>query len=153
MGAPLTIYNLYELTGGPHQYLLAKAIQREFSNSDQSAEDAARVAVERRFEMLVASQQRQQKYEQSTLVGTWEDACPDGDVFYSDNSGLSVEIWFSLDVKHGRHFVFGIAETEQQFWNSVQLLYDDGDLWGFDEFARPAEHKTVWLCKDRDITM
>jgi len=152
MGAAFTIYNLYELTGGSQEFLLVKAILREFSNADQSAEDAVRTDVDSRFSTIVASQQPKLQFNESRFIATWEDAWPEHDIFYSDESEIALEIWYSIDHKYGRYFVFGIAETEEQFWNQIREQYDDGSLWGFDEFSRPATRVRTWLVQDRDIT-
>lgn len=81
MGAPLTIYNLYELAGGSENYLLVKAERPEFPNWSQPAEDAAIAAVESRFEAILAFQESQLGFNETKLIGTWEDAYPEGNVF------------------------------------------------------------------------
>lgn len=58
---------------------------------------------------------------------------------------MPLEVWVATDTKYGLYFVFGIAESEESFWNDLHDLYVDGDLWGFEEFARPATLKRVWL--------
>lgn len=145
MGAPITIYNLYQLVGGNEQLLLVKAQRPKFPNWSQSLEDAAIDAVDSQFSAMVAARQIRLRFTEAKLIGTWEDAYPEGDVFYSDGSDFPVEVWFACDTKYRRYFVFGIASSEQDFWNKVGELYADGGLWGFEEFARPATCQRVWL--------
>lgn len=145
MGAPLTIYNLYELVGANQRHLLVKAERPEFPNWDQNAEDAAIDAVDSHFTSLVAAQQHRLGFTGTTLIGTWEDAYPKGDVFYTDQSDILVDVWITTDTKYGRYFAFGIAKSEEDFWNALRELHADGDLWGFEEFVRPATCQRVLL--------
>lgn len=145
MGAPLTIYKLYRLDGGNEQLLLVRAKRPEFPNWSQPAEDAAIDAVDSEFTASVAAQQSRLRFSNAKLIGTWEDAYPEGDIFYSDQSDIPVEIWFALDMKFQCYIVFGIADSEESFWDTLRELHSQGDLWGFEEFARPAQRQRVWL--------
>ena len=149
MGAPLTIFNLYRLVGGNEQLLLVRANRSEFPNWSQPAEDAAIDTVDSEFTATVAAQQSRLRFSNAKLIGTWENAFPEGDIFYSDQSDIPVEIWLALDTKYQRYFVFGIAETENSFWDGLSDLHSQGDLWGFEEFARPAQRQRVWLVQLR----
>ena len=145
MGAPLTIYKLYRLDGGNEQLLLVRAKRPEFPNWSQPAEDAAIDAVDSEFTASVAAQQSRLRFSNAKLIGTWEDAYPEGDIFYSDQSDIPVEIGFALDMKFQCYIVFGIADSEESFWDTLRELHSQGDLWGFEEFARPAQRQRVWL--------
>jgi hypothetical protein len=149
MGAPLTIYNLYQLVGGNEKLLLVRAERPEFPNWSQPAENAAIDAVDSEFIATVAARQSALRFSEAKLIGTWEDAYPQGDIFYSDQSDIPVEVWFALETKYQRYFVFGIADSENAFWDALSELHSEGDLWGFGEFARPALRQRVWLVQSR----
>lgn len=145
MGAPLTIFRLYKLNGCAESHLLIRAVRPEFPNASQPAEDAAIGAVDAEFDSLLAQQKTELGFATADQIGTWEDGLPEGDVFYSANTGTPVAVWTTHDTKHKGLFAFGIAETETQFWQQLKELSDDGDLWGYEEFSRPAEQRRVWF--------
>ena len=145
MGIPLEIYNLYELVGGSERYLLVKAERPEFPNWSESAKDAAVDATESQFTQILAAQKARLGFTETKLLGTWEDAYPEGDLFYSDQSDIPLDVWIATDTKYNRYFVFGIAKSEEEFWNALSELHADGDLWGFEEFTRPAKCERVWF--------
>ena len=145
MGAPLTIYNLYHLVGGNELLLLVRGERPEFPNWSQPAEDAAIDSVDSEFKAIVAAQQSRLRYSEAKLIGTWEGAYPEGDIFYSDQSEIPVDVWLALDTKYLRYFVFGIADSEDAFWDVLSKLHFEGDLWGFEEFSRPAQRQRVWF--------
>ncbi|MFT5326086.1 MAG: hypothetical protein ACI8P0_003960, partial [Planctomycetaceae bacterium] len=122
MGAEQRIFNLYELDGSDENYLLVKAERPAFPNWSQSAEDTAIDTVEAKFESIIATERDVLKFDSARQIGTWEGGLPEGDVFYSSESGVPLDVWFSLDTKYGRFFVFGIAESESVFWASLREL-------------------------------
>lgn len=145
MGAPLTIFNLYQLVGGDEELLLVRAERPEFPNWSQPAEDAANGAIDSQFSAIVTAQQSRLRFTEAKQIGTWEDAYPEGDIFYSNQSDIPVEVWFATDTKYWKYFVFGIADSEQDFWDKLCELHSEGGLWGFEEFERPASRQRVWL--------
>ena len=145
MGAALTIFRLYALRGREHSHLLVKAVREQYPNASQSAEDEAVTKVAAHFDEIVATQRRTLGFTASTMIGEWQDGLPQGDVFYSDQPGGPITIWYATESRYGRYFVFGIATTEAEFWNNLEQLHADGDLWGFSEFNRPAKTASVWF--------
>jgi hypothetical protein len=144
MGAESNVYNLYKLSGfNDAQWLILKAIMPRFSNASQTEEDEAYLKLEKIFDALLSAEKLRLSWTSADLIATSEGAYPTGDKFYQEVSPLLCEVWLTLDTKHKKYFTFGEAATEEAFWEELLEDHQSGDLWGYEEFARPAQRVTV----------
>lgn len=146
MGAELSIYNLYELIGNEEaSFLITKAIRPCFSNSNQQEENEAFSSVQKTFDNLLWMEKFRIHFTLVNKIATWEGGFPSGEKFYEGVPPFLCKVWISTDTKYRKYFVFGEAVTEDAFWKELMELYEDGDLWGYEEFAKPARLETVWF--------
>lgn len=144
MGAELQVYNLYKLNGtSDAQWLVLTAIQPRFSNASELEEDEASLKLEKIFEALLSAEKLRLSWTSANFIATWEGGFPTGDKFYQEVSPLLCEAWLTVDTKYKKYFAFGEAPTEDAFWEDLLDLHQSGDLWGYEEFARPAQRVTL----------
>lgn len=144
MGAALDIYRLYRWQDNHGERLvLAKATRPEFPNSSQPAEDDAGSDVDARFAAILARECKGLPAGSIEFIASWEGGFPEGDIFYEDGSGIEIEIWMSLDTVHPGHFIFGDQADVTQFWNSLQEMYELGEVSHAAEYSPPAQRVKV----------
>lgn len=151
MGAALNIFNLYALEGlADLPFMIVGAMRPAYSNASQPEEDRAVAEVLEAFRSAVTMQQQSLGFTSWRRVATWEDGFPEGDSFYGEGPDGRIDVWLTLDTRHAAFFAFGAERTEEEFWANMKELHDSGDLWTFDEFARPAARASVWFHRAKD---
>ena len=141
MGIELDIYRLYRRRAEDREQLvLAKATRSEFSNSSQSAEDAACLEVNSRFDFLLRNWLSGGSTE---FIAAWEGGYSEGDVFCGNASNVEIEIWLTFDTVHKGYFVFGSQHDEKLFWDALQEMHEVGSVCDLAEYSKPAQRVKV----------
>jgi len=153
MAAETKFYTLYKVTTAKTtQLVILKVLRPEYSNTSQSAEDAAYDVLAQRQKKLISSFCEGHDYTNYAFLAEWS-GFPEGDIFYRDIidkdvtdrdiAYSKVEVWIAMYKDNRPFFSFGIAETEEAFWKDIKELFDDGDCANYPNLIRPAIQETV----------
>jgi hypothetical protein len=155
MGIPIDIYYLVRFENpsfGCTHHLLLKVTRAEYVNSNENQYSAVIDDVERRRDHLI----------EHYLSGTLPSVCPAthasavvgelqsgpiGDLFYQPISDVALNIWVA-PTRFGNYWiVFGIADSEEDFWRQAA---DDEDFTSLEPKSPAARLQVHYLNRADD---